>query len=265
MPDNDPFYVGYHPVAPATIARGVRRVLLGLGALVVGSAVLLASSQRKAEPGVFEYGHPRSVRGQVREFPYPMLLVPGSGLTDRSAAYTRYLLVAEGKNGAQSLVAGLNGQWASLTATRIARPEREMLEIAAGGVTVTPPDSNVRLGIPMPPPESLGPMTFSGEIVDSKCWLGVMKPARGNVHRGCAARCLSGGIPPLLMTEDSTGAMIHLLLTDADGRPAHRRFAELVGRTLTLRGEVIRDGDLLLMRVARIEGFRDGGTEGLRK
>lgn len=252
MTDNDPFYVGYHPVAPTAVARGVRRVLLGLVVATGSTALLLAFSQRKADAGVFEYGHPRTVRGQVREYPYPMLLVPGSGLTDRGAAYTRYLLVAEGKHGAQTLVAGLDGQWANLRATRIARPGREMLEIHPGGVSATPPDSNVRLGIPMPPPESLGPMELTGEIVDSKCWLGVMKPARGNVHRGCAARCLSGGIPPLLMTEDSTGTMIHLLLTDQDGQPAHRRFAELVGRRLTLRGEVIRDGDLLVMRVEKV-------------
>ena len=92
-------------------------------------------------------------------------------------------------------------------------------------------------------------MVLSGEIVDSKCWLGVMKPATGTVHRGCATRCLSGGIPPLLMTTDSTGATMHLLLTGADGGPAHQWLKELVGRRVTVSGEVIRDGDLLLQRV----------------
>jgi hypothetical protein len=249
MTDRDPFFVGYHPVAPPEIARGVRRLTLGIAAVVIGAAALLAFSQRKADPGVFEYGHPRTVHGQLREFPYPSLLVPGAGLTDRGAAYTRYLLVAEGKHGAQRLVGGLDGQWATLTATRIARPDREMLEIGPGGVLVAPPDSNIQSVIPAGAPERLGAMTFTGEIVDSKCWLGVMKPATGNVHRGCASRCLSGGIPPLLMTQDSTGAMLHLLLTDVDGQPAHRRFAAMVGRQVTLSGEVIREGDLLVMQV----------------
>ena len=38
-----------------------------------------------------------------------------------------------------------------------------------------------------------------GEIVDSKCYLGVMNPGEGTVHRDCAARCLSGGLPPMLV------------------------------------------------------------------
>ena len=123
-----------------------------------------------------------------------------------------------------------------------------MFEVLPAGVTVTALAPNVRLGIPAPPPERLGRPTLEGEIVDSKCWLGVMKPATGNVHRGCASRCLSGGIPPLLMV-DSAGSVAHYLLTDAEGRPAHARFAELVGRKVRLTGEVWREGDLLLMRV----------------
>jgi hypothetical protein len=29
-------------------------------------------------------------------------------------------------------------------------------------------------------------MTLTGEIVDSKCYLGVMNPGQGKVHRDCA-------------------------------------------------------------------------------
>jgi len=247
--DRDPLYVGYHAKAAAPIARGVRRRLLVVGLFVVGSAVLLASAQRRAGPGVFEYGHPRSLHGQISELPYPSLLVPGPGPTDREAAYTRYLLVAEGKHGAQPLVDGLDGQRGDLRGTRIARPGREMLEVPAGGATVTPPPSTVPLGFPVPPSQRVGRRTLEGEIVDSKCWLGVMRPATGNVHRGCASRCLSGGIPPLIMTIDSTGLASHYLLTDAEGRPAHAQFAELVGRKVRLTGEVWREGDLNLLRV----------------
>jgi hypothetical protein len=249
--DHDPFYVGYHPTATAPIARSVRRRVVVLGLLVLGSAVLLAFAQRRADPGVFEYGHPQSLQGQIREFPYPSVLVPRPGLTDREAAYTRYLLVAEGKHGAQSLVAGLDGQWVNLHGTRIARPEREMLEVTSAGVASASPAPNGRPGTPVPSIERLGRLTLEGEIVDSKCWLGVMKPATGTVHRGCASRCLSGGIPPLLITVDSAGSAAHYLLTYAEDRPAHAWFADLVGRRVRLTGEVWREGDLSLMRVEK--------------
>lgn len=244
-PEQDPFYVGYHPVAPAAVAQGVRRIMIGVSILVAGTAASLAFSQRPADPGVFEYGHPRALEGRLSEFPYPSLLVPSTGLTDRRTAYIRYLLVGAGKHGALPLVTGLDGQWVELTGTRIARLDQEMLEVTKASATAPPQGAEVDV-IPRVP---LGEQTLSGEIVDSKCWLGVMKPATGNVHRGCASRCLHGGIPPLLMTTDSTGSVNHYLLTDADGHPAPGWFAELVGRRVRLTGEVDREGDLLVMRV----------------
>jgi nitrite reductase/ring-hydroxylating ferredoxin subunit len=251
QPEDEPFYVGYHPVAPAPIGSRVRTAVSALLVLALGSGIALAATQGHADPGVFEYGHLRTLHGQIREFPYPSLLVPASGVSDREAAYTRYLLVASGKHGAQTQTAGLDGQWVDLRGTRIARGERQMLELAESGVTITPPAPNVRLGIVMPAPVSLGRMTLRGEIVDGKCWLGVMKPATGGVHRGCATRCVSGGIPPLLMTTDESGKVTHYLLADADGRAASALFAEFVGRRVELTGEVIQDADLALLRVER--------------
>jgi hypothetical protein len=250
--DLDPFYVGYHPVAPSAISRGVRVIVVVLAALGLGFGVTLARSMNLEAPGVFEYGHLRTLHGEIREFPFPSLLVPGPGLTDREAAYSRYLLVAEGKHGAQSLVAGLDGQGAELKGVRIAGPDGEMLEVVGNGVRVTPADSNVRLGVITPPTQDLGRMTLTGEIVDSKCWLGAMRPAAGNVHRGCAARCLSGGIPPLLMTTDSSGATVHYLLADADGKPAIKQFADRAGWTMRITGRVFREGDMLVLWVTNM-------------
>lgn len=246
--ERDPFYVGYHPTAPDAVARRVRLNVLALALVTAGAAVLLAASQRRADPGVFEYGTVRTLHGQIQALPYPSLLVPASGLTDRGAAYTRYLLVAEGKHGADPLVGGLDGRWVDLRGTRIARPEREMLEVAAHGITEAAAGDGV---LAMPPEQSLGRLTLRGEIVDSKCWLGVMKPATGNVHRGCAARCLSGGIPPILMTRDASGAVRHYLLTDSTGRQAPEWFAGMAGRTVELTGEVVRFGDVDLMRIEK--------------
>jgi hypothetical protein len=249
MNEPDEFYVGYALQAPASLGRAARRYALRVLLVALVAAVGLALAQDRADPGAFDYGHPQKLLGQVRSRPYPMLLAPGGGLTGRQAVYTRYLVVAEGKHGGPPALDSLDGQWVELTGTRIHRGNREMLELAAGGVAVVPPAPQVRLGIPVPPPVSRGFMRLVGEVVDSKCWLGVMKPAAGSVHRGCATRCLSGGIPPLLMLRDSSGATVHLLLTGADGEPATARFLPLVGREVTLTGEVFEEGDLLILRV----------------
>lgn len=248
-PAEDPFYVGYHPTAPAILGRAARNRTLALLCLTLLLAVGLGAFQERAAPGTFEYGTARVFRGQLREFPYPSLLVPASGEDPRAARYTRHLLVAEGKHGAEALTRGMDGAWVEVRGTRIARPEREMLELGIHAITETPPAPNVRMGIQIEPPFSLGAQRLTGEIVDSKCWLGVMKPNRGTVHRGCATRCLSGGVPPILMTRDSAGGAAHLLLTDAEGKPAPAWFRGLVGEAVTLSGEVIQDGDIAVMRV----------------
>lgn len=252
MADDQEFYVGYFPKAPAGIGKSARSFTVVLLVVALGAGALLALAQDPADPGTFDYGHHQSLYGQLRAKPYPMLLAPGGGLTGREAVYTRYLLVAEGKHGAQSQVDSLDGQWVELTGTRIHRGTREMLELAAHGIKVIPPAPNVRLGIPVPPAVHLGHRDLRGEVVDSKCWLGVMKPATGSVHRGCASRCISGGIPPLLMTRDSSGNTLHMLLTGPDGEPAHRRFLPLVGQEVDVSGELYVEGDLLVLRVSSI-------------
>lgn len=53
--------------------------------------------------------------------------------------------------------------------------------------------------------ESLGEFTLQGEIVDSKCYLGVMRPGNTKTHRACAVRCIAGGVPPVLLVRDAQG------------------------------------------------------------
>jgi hypothetical protein len=55
-----------------------------------------------------------------------------------------------------------------------------------------------------------------GELVDTKCWLGVMRPATGKVHRACAARCLAGGVPPGLWIESGNRGTLVVLAGSGD-------------------------------------------------
>ena len=93
---------------------------------------------------------------------------------------------------------------------------------------------------------ALGRRTLRGEIVDSKCFLGVMKPGTGKLHRACAVRCLSGGIPPALRTADGL-----VLLLRADGRVPGREILPFVARSVTVTGALERHGDRLVLRMER--------------
>jgi hypothetical protein len=90
-------------------------------------------------------------------------------------------------------------------------------------------------------------VTLSGEIVDSKCYLGVMNPGQGKVHRDCAARCLSGGIPPIFITTDGRQ---QLLLVGRDGRALGRdALREFIAEPIQVDGELVQRGSTQLLKI----------------
>lgn len=242
-PEEEELYVGYLPRAPRRLGRWVSAIVVGLLALSAGLAVLIARGQRPFAEAVFEYGETHRFYGVIEERPYPVLRLtrlPEPG----TPAEQRLLLVAPGKRGAAELVAGLDGRSVELSGTRITRDGELMIELVPGSVrvrneTISPPAELV----------SLGRQTLAGEIVDSKCYLGVMKPGEGKPHRDCAVRCISGGAPPLLIVREH-GEVQRILLSDEQDRPLGRELLAYVAEPVLVTGELLRDGASLRLRVA---------------
>ena len=111
------------------------------------------------------------------------------------------------------------------------------------------------------PPESddLGEVRLQGEIVDSKCYLGVMNPGSGKVHRDCAARCISGGIPAALLVRDAAGRATTVLLANDEGTPMGRSILDYVAEPVVVSGRLSRIGGRLTLRANRA-GIQ-GGAE----
>jgi nitrite reductase/ring-hydroxylating ferredoxin subunit len=233
-----PFYVGYLPSAPDAIAATVRRSVLVLGVAVVALPLVLVGAQNPFAPSRFDFGHPRTYEGTVHEHPYPALDVVEDGTVGA------YALVGPGKHGAGTLVGGLDGAAVHLEGMRIERKGRSMLEIVPGSIrrldgTTTPGREGAT---------DLGTVTLQGEIVDSKCFLGVMNPGSTKIHRACAVRCISGGAPPILFARDREGAEAYLYLTGADGRPLNREVLALVALPVEVTGRVFRLGGRFTLR-----------------
>ena len=241
MADGHDFYVGYQARAPVRLGRFLRRTSAALLVLAAVVAASLAALQGPFDPGVFEFGVVRDFEGVVRETPHPMLLVDRP---DRAAGQaSRHLLVAFGKHGAEPEVDGLDGRRARLRGSLIRRQGQTMIEVVAGSVEALGPAA------PGPPGGAvdLGRQTLRGEIVDSKCFLGVMKPGRGKPHRACATLCIRGGIPPVLRVETRDGDFRHLLLTDPSGGAVNDRVLDRIAVPVEVTGRVLRDGDLLIL------------------
>jgi hypothetical protein len=242
--DGDEFYIGYLPAAPPRQGRASRMIAGGLVIVAAIVAVVLVSAQQPFATATFEYGSPRHFEGWISESPYPVLLVPRPGSTGALAPVSRYILTTTGKHGAREAVHGLDGMAVSLDGTLAYRDDQALLEIARSSV---PARSAVLPPRPAERTDTIGTRTVEGEIIDSKCGLGVMNPGVGKPHRTCAARCISGGIPPLVATRDSSGRASYLFLTDRAGRPIDDSVLAYVAEPVRITGIVTRRGDALYL------------------
>jgi hypothetical protein len=246
---NDEFYIGWEAKAPLGIGSRVRRAVLLLLALAVAFPVLLAVAQRTIGVSVFEWGNLKDFSGVFQSQPYPHLLVPRPGAGTGPSAFSSYYLVRPFKFGLDPAMAGpLDGKFVALRGTLIYRGNQTMIEVADG--TLKPAADNgaqVARALAIQSVD-LGRQTLTGEIVDSKCFLGVMNPGQLEPHRACAIRCISGGIPPVLLVRQQDGPALYLLLVSADGHPVNQQVLDLVAEPVEITGDVVRQGDLLILR-----------------
>ena len=82
-----------------------------------------------------------------------------------------------------------------------------------------------------------------------------MNPGNGKVHRDCAVRCISGGIPPAFLVRNGNGEATVLLLQGSDGRQIQREVLDRVAEPLQIQGQMIRSGDTLILK-AEPSAFR---------
>ena len=242
---NDEFYIGWEARAPTGIGSTVRRAVIGLLVLALLMAGVLAALQRMIGVSVFEWGNHKNFSGVLRVAPYPHLLVPRPGDVDGLPRFSTYYLVATWKFGLdREKIAAFDGKSVTLEGTLIYRDNQTMIE--------TRPDwiqpAGRSAGLTPPQTVSLGRQTLQGEIVDSKCFLGVMNPGDLIPHRACAIRCISGGVPPVLLVRQKDGPAVYLLLVSADGKPVNQQVLDLVAEPVEITGDVERQGDLLILR-----------------
>ena len=269
------FYVGYVDETPPGVSRFARRLVIGLVLLAAVLGTALALLLERFDEGVFEYGTVRDYSGELLVDPHPRLLTadgPAEG----------YLLVGVGKHGLD-VDSESSPPWTpspsretELSGTLIQNPEATMLEVHSlelpegapeAGPAVAPaaPAAN---GSPLDS-ESVGPeseaativtrvrgQTLVGEIVDTKCYLGAMKPGRGKPHRDCASLCIRGGIPAALLvrTEGGQRHLVHLL--NPQGQPWGRELLEWVGEPVEVWGTLRRRDNRLFLRTITIRPTR---------
>jgi hypothetical protein len=232
------FFVGYLPM-PEGLKPFYKWLTVLLLVVGLGFSYWVSSSQQAVGKGQWLLAEEKTYQGYLSHDPYPVLHVVG----DEPESI---ILMSQGKHSSANLTSELDGNEVTVTGFPIERGGWKLLELRDL--------SDVKVMNSKPSysaiSEPLGEVTLSGEIIDSKCFMGVMKPGEGKVHRACAAMCIAGGIPPLLVVNQSDGNRYGYILIGPQGQAAADLVIEDVAVPVSVFGQLERRGDLTYLRIA---------------
>ncbi|MGH1364694.1 MAG: hypothetical protein ACRBF0_14120 [Calditrichia bacterium] len=247
MSDND-FYIGYYPKASKKQGALLWKIVAGLLVFSGAVAVTLTMMQPDYPPSAFEFGVERDFEGIITEAPYPVLNIPRPDAETQMPGYSPYLLVVFGKSGAQQAVSGMDRKRVKLRGSLIYREGQTMIEIVDNSIELVSDAPATSLPALSREGENLGTHELQGEIVDSKCFLGVMNPGSFKLHKACATLCISGGIPPVFVVQDENNLATYFMLVSSDGKAVNQEVLPMIAAPLSIKGNVIKHGDLLILQ-----------------
>lgn len=240
-PDRDEFYVNY-----ASIPDSYKKFLWRFIPLLVAGVALFAL----VLPGVHNQFNKGQIQGAFElegllvDKPLPHLIVPRPGDTDGNVSFSRYLLTGPGKTAPREPVSKHTGEWVKLNGTVVSRNHLSVIA-ARSAEPITPPENvaiDPKIGT------SLGEFSLTGEILDSKCYPGVMKPGQSKTHRACAIRCISGGVPAVFRVQNDRDEIMYLLLADRQGKAVNDRILDVVADPVQITGQVIQYDDMYVIQ-----------------
>lgn len=241
--NNKDFFIGWADI-PSRHRRNM--LLAGLGIIGSGTALSygLAGAQTTLGTGKWDQGTIKTFKGVVFADPYPLLRSFDIDGTIRTA-----LLGCMGKCGVRAKLNGLAGQAVTLKGSLITNGDNFMIAVSEGQDWISPADDlpdEKRLILERFQRHSIASdITLKGEILDTKCWFGAMKPGYGKTHKACASLCIRSGLPPAFFVKDQTGTIRAPLLLDADLNPHSEQLLPLVADPVRAKGELGFLGDLL--------------------
>jgi hypothetical protein len=241
MPATGPgFFVGYINGVP----KDGRGLLWLAGVFLIAGFALLGAvlGGSNPSPGDGRFVGEITVTGVMERFPYPVLRLP----PDAENRQGRVLLLAgEDKTGVQAKGEELAGRTVTVQGYLTMRGTLEMILVNAATAFSPAPAGETRA---LPAAVPLGRWRMEGEICDGKCYAGAMQPGTGLSHKACANLCLSGGVPPVFVTEKPVEGRNFFLLADAAGGPVPPVMFDYTAQPVVLEGELVRIGDLIVFR-----------------
>lgn len=198
----DDFYIGYLPKSPPPLKKWLLRVIILLFVAGLSLSLILISNYNTSRNSTFEYGIYKEITGRIYKDPVPTIKISPDNTSKT------IVLVNFGKAGVSEIIerfeesvgGSVTDYEITIRGSLIYYDGITLLELSNEYQSIVDYTRSVAPSIRQE--QSLGELQFAGELVDSKCFFGVMKPGFGKLHRSCAVRCISGGVPVALSTPD---------------------------------------------------------------
>lgn len=241
---NKEFYVGWQDGVPIKTRSFLKKMVIATFIIVPILAIVAVASQRQFNDHKFELGKVKEFSGIYYDKPLPMLKVETGDLPEGTNEYA--LLVGFGKFGAEGIIekikekhGEIDGERVQLRGTLIYGADKAMIEL-------TEREGSLQKVLERPhmthkPDRVSNPISLTGEVLDSKCYLGAMKPGEGKIHRSCAALCLSGGVPALFKMINEEGKADYYVLLGSDGKSINQHLIPYVSKNISIMGQMISE------------------------
>ena len=224
---------------PKRNKKAVGFFILGLILVLPVVAYLIVTFETPFNSHQFEHGVQREFYGVYFNKPQPLLVLDKQSLDEDFDPEA--LLVGYGKFGAASIMekvqaekGNLNGREIRVRGTLLYGDGKIVIELTNGIDAVLDSSSKRMFPVQQTQPK---PTQLMGEIIDPKCWFGAMKPAEGKVHKSCAIRCISGGIPPVLKVKQNGNNIYYLLIANGTEN-FHETLLDFVAEQVEVSGDV---------------------------
>ena len=253
-PEEGAFYIGWQAKAPASFSKHIKKVLLILLPAVLVIGYFIAASQKKFSTSNFEFGSLTQVTGIYYSKPVPSIKIVSGKDMFGNVSYVTAPLVGFGKAGADGVMDDLqkekgtdfNNKEITIKGTLLYNDGKLLMQIDGNDQPLISVGNTAGDSLTLALKE-LGNIKLKGEVVDPKCFFGVMKPGYGKVHKDCAIRCILGGIPPVLKVQNEKGETNFYLIVGPNGERMNEAVKDFVAEPVEIEARAVQQDDWIIL------------------
>lgn len=233
------------PKAPKRIARFVIAFVVFLFVVMGSVSFFLSTTHNHINNGTYEFGELTELKGVISMEPVPHIRV----LADAEGKIGKNIMLIDfGKFGARSSVEKMQEKIGrdidkvevTIRGTLIYQDGFTLLELTEKENALLNHDPIKNPSMYTSLQLMAGSQSFTGEIIDPKCYFGSMKPGQSKPHKSCAALCISGGIPPMYVVQTEQKTAEYYILKGINGEDINDDVLDFVSEGTNLEGKVVQ-------------------------